>query len=934
MASNTQIFIKRSEANNTPGPLHAGELAYSYASNTLFIGANTQTGPGYLEIGGWSDLSNLDSGTYGSTTAIPVITVDQHGKITNVYTQAISTTLTVAGDTGTDEINLADDTLTIAGGDGITTTADGTTTVTIEVDNTTVVRANTNIAYQKIDGDIWISGNLQVQGNTTQLDIQTLNISDPLIYLAGNNYTSDVVDIGFVGNYFDGTTQRHTGVFRHAGNEQYYIFDNYNQEPSANTIDPTDNDFRVATLNANIAAKIVTSDQFLAANGEPTGTNGFSFQYDGGYDTGMFSPSDGILQFWSNNVKIVEGQLGEGLTLENGAKLQDTDNDSLLLGYNVQQSGGSKRVTIGWHEDPQSGQSWDAIAIGSRAGTTNQSDNGIAIGNRAGNNGQSESAVAIGSGDGGSGGAGQNNQGYSSVAIGNHAAVDDQGQNSVAIGHSAAQLYQGQRAVALGYEAGYNTQQDRAVAIGTFAGYNTQGYAGVAIGYNAANGDTTPQGDYAVAIGAYAGVDSQVTHSIAINASGSGLNPTEEGLYINPIRANNAVGGNVTTYNTTTKEVVYTDVKVDNSGITLANGTVISDGESGFFVDSLTFDETPLDSSNIVLYNASTGELTYGSIGDLNPAQLSNGVFSWIVSDVDGSLYSNVGTQIVASANSVVIGAVGTIDTTNASTGRVAIGEYAGQTSQSDHAVAVGSGAGNSSQSISAIAIGQDAGAISQSFSAVAIGRWAGETSQGWNSVAVGRRAGRVSQGGYSVAMGWGAGVDSQGTHSVAIGDAAGAGNQNAYAVAIGSSAGNTAQGWGATAIGTNAGIDTQGTVAVAVGSNAGRYTQSQGAVAVGRRAGETTQGYYSVAMGNRAGRYQQGDYSVAIGAYAGDANQAQNSIVLNASGSTLNGDESGLYINPVRYEATQDAVDDGIMFYNQTTKEVRYSYALDGGTF
>ena len=61
MASNTQILIKRSEANNTPGILNSGELAYSYASNTLFIG--TPGSDGYVEIGHYSNLTNLTAAT-------------------------------------------------------------------------------------------------------------------------------------------------------------------------------------------------------------------------------------------------------------------------------------------------------------------------------------------------------------------------------------------------------------------------------------------------------------------------------------------------------------------------------------------------------------------------------------------------------------------------------------------------------------------------------------------------------------------------------------------------------------------------------------------------------------------------------------------------------------------------------------------------------
>jgi hypothetical protein len=40
MASNTKILIKRSLVNNKPTTLNQGELAFSYTSNTLFIGTS------------------------------------------------------------------------------------------------------------------------------------------------------------------------------------------------------------------------------------------------------------------------------------------------------------------------------------------------------------------------------------------------------------------------------------------------------------------------------------------------------------------------------------------------------------------------------------------------------------------------------------------------------------------------------------------------------------------------------------------------------------------------------------------------------------------------------------------------------------------------------------------------------------------------------
>jgi hypothetical protein len=44
---------------------------------------------------------------------------------------------------------------------------------------------------------------------------------------------------------------------------------------------------------------------------------------------------------------------------------------------------------------------------------------------------------------------------------------------------------------------------------------------------------------------------------------------------------------------------------------------------------------------------------------------------------------------------------------------------------------------------------------------------------------------------------------------------------------------------------------------------------------------------------------------------------------VLNASGANFSPSNEGFYVNPVRYEDVQDATDDGIVFFNQSTKRI-----------
>lgn len=285
--ANTVIQLKFSTVTATPTTLNVAEPAYSYTSNTLFIGS--PAGTGSIAIGGkfyidqQQRIYNHANAAYEAANNAGSSSFNQAAFDTanNAFNKA-NASFEAANSAGS-YANAAFLAANTAGGGSPGIYANGAfessnsagryansafavaNSASIYA-NGAFVRANNSLSANSggtvtgnvtIVGDFAVTGNLTISGNTITHDVETLNISDPLIYLAANNYTSDVVDIGFAANYFDGSS-KHTGLIRHAADDTYYLFFNYGPEPQNNIIDVSDATFRVATLNANIVSQTVT----------------------------------------------------------------------------------------------------------------------------------------------------------------------------------------------------------------------------------------------------------------------------------------------------------------------------------------------------------------------------------------------------------------------------------------------------------------------------------------------------------------------------------------------------------------------------------------------------------------------------------------------------------------------------------------------------
>ena len=91
--------------------------------------------------------SGVTAGSYGSSSQVPVLTINAQGQITVASTASISTSFTIAGDTGTDTFNNGG-TLTFVGGVGLTSTVTNDT-VTFDIDSTVATLTGTQTLTNK-----------------------------------------------------------------------------------------------------------------------------------------------------------------------------------------------------------------------------------------------------------------------------------------------------------------------------------------------------------------------------------------------------------------------------------------------------------------------------------------------------------------------------------------------------------------------------------------------------------------------------------------------------------------------------------------------------------------------------------------------------------------------------------------------------------------
>lgn len=139
----------------------------------------------------------VTSGSYGSTTAIPVLAIDAQGRVTSASTVDVAAGFTLSDGSTTSAIDNGD-TLTVTGGTGVTSTVSGDA-VTLAIGQSVATDADVQFNDVQVDGTLTsdditstnisvagnatITGNLTVQGTTTTVNSNTVAIGDNILVL-------------------------------------------------------------------------------------------------------------------------------------------------------------------------------------------------------------------------------------------------------------------------------------------------------------------------------------------------------------------------------------------------------------------------------------------------------------------------------------------------------------------------------------------------------------------------------------------------------------------------------------------------------------------------------------------------------------------------------------------------------------------------------
>ena len=123
-------------------------------------------------------------------------------------------------------------------------------------------------------GALVVEGNLTVSGTTTTVNAADLSIQDPLIYLASNQYTEDLLDVGFLAaTGAPGGTEAshlHSGFFRDASDSKKWKLVSNVPHPVGNVVDVTNATRETLVVGPLEATTVTASSGVIFSDGTQT----------------------------------------------------------------------------------------------------------------------------------------------------------------------------------------------------------------------------------------------------------------------------------------------------------------------------------------------------------------------------------------------------------------------------------------------------------------------------------------------------------------------------------------------------------------------------------------------------------------------------------------------------------------------------------------
>jgi filamentous hemagglutinin len=160
---------------------------------------------------------------------------------------------------------------------GIGATGNINTSGIVTITNTTN-SANISTGALVVGGSIGVAGNVTVgqnitcvgnftvNGTFTTTGTDSLDVTDPFVFLANAN-PGDTYDTGIVSQFYDGVANRYTGYFRDITDNKYKLFGNLIVKPTT-TVDTGNASFQYQDLVlANLSATGNVSGNFFLGNG-------------------------------------------------------------------------------------------------------------------------------------------------------------------------------------------------------------------------------------------------------------------------------------------------------------------------------------------------------------------------------------------------------------------------------------------------------------------------------------------------------------------------------------------------------------------------------------------------------------------------------------------------------------------------------------------